>query len=570
MKRTSYFNRLKKLWFFLVIIGLRFGLLDVALSHAQESQLIRQTQEEADRKSTGCLTCHAKIENKNMHMSTAVKLGCADCHGGNAEATTIKAGHIKPQYPDKWPSSANPVRSYTLLNKEKPEFIKFVNPGDLRVADEACGPCHAKDVLNVKKSMMTTSALLWGGAAYNNGIVSIKNYILGESYSRDGVQQRINTVPAPTEEEMKKGVLPFLVPLPRWEITQPGDYFRSFERGGKVFRGNPSEIGVPNPFEEPGKPDNKLSDRGKGTQLLISSPVLNIHKTRLNDPHLSFLGTNDHPGDYRSSGCSACHVVYANDRSPVHSGPYAQYGNQGLSQTADTTISKTEPGHPLQHQFTLSIPSSQCMVCHMHQPNAFINTYLGYQMWDYESDGKWMYPEKQKKNSNSEAYALLFSNPEEAVLRGKWGDLNFLNEVSALNPKLQRTQFSDYHGHGWVFRAVFNKDRKGKLLDKDGKIIAPELEHKFHGVVPLATADAPYCNEECRNAQKAVHLKDIHAERGMHCVDCHFKQDNHGNGKLYGEFHNAVEIACVDCHGTVTAGANLKTSNAGAPEGRRV
>ena len=44
----------------------------------------------------------------------------------------------------------------------------------------------------------------------------------------------------------------------------------------------------------------KLSDRGLGTQLLISSPVLNIHKTRLNDPHLSMMGTNDHPGDYRS------------------------------------------------------------------------------------------------------------------------------------------------------------------------------------------------------------------------------------------------------------------------------
>ena len=50
-----------------------------------------------------------------------------------------------------------------------------------------------------------------------------------------------------------------------------------------------------------------------GTGLRISVPVLNLHKTRLNDPHLSFLGTNDHPGDYRSSGCTACHTIYAND-----------------------------------------------------------------------------------------------------------------------------------------------------------------------------------------------------------------------------------------------------------------
>ena len=36
--------------------------------------------------------------------------------------------------PEAWDSSANPVRSYTLLNHESPEFVRFVNPGDLRVA----------------------------------------------------------------------------------------------------------------------------------------------------------------------------------------------------------------------------------------------------------------------------------------------------------------------------------------------------------------------------------------------------------------------------------------------------
>ena len=39
----------------------------------------------------------------------------------------------------------------------------------------------------------------------------------------------------------------------------------------------------------------------------------------------------------------------------------------------------------------------------------------------------------------------------------------------------------------------------------------------------------------------------------MHCVDCHFAQDIHGNGKLYGEPRAAVEIDCIDCHGTVDA-----------------
>ena len=50
-----------------------------------------------------------------------------------------------------------------------------------------------------------------------------------------------------------------------------------------------------------------------------------------------------------------------------------------------------------------------------------------------------------------------------------------------------------------------------------------------------------------------VHLMDIHLEKGMHCVDCHFVQDVHGNTKLYGEVRAAIEIQCIDCHGTVDA-----------------
>ena len=37
---------------------------------------------------------------------------------------------------------------------------------------------------------MATSAMLWGGAAYNNGILPYKRYILGEAYTRDGQPAR--------------------------------------------------------------------------------------------------------------------------------------------------------------------------------------------------------------------------------------------------------------------------------------------------------------------------------------------------------------------------------------------
>ena len=73
--------------------------------------------------------------------------------------------------------------------------------------------------------------------------------------------------------------------------------------------------------------------------------------------------------------------------------------------------------------------------------------------------------------------------------------------------------------------------------------------------------------DDPKKFDKAVHLKDIHLEKGMHCTDCHFSQDSHGNGNLYGETRNAVEIDCVDCHGTISKKATLRTSAAAAPKG---
>jgi hypothetical protein len=512
-----------------------------------------------------------------MHQNPAVQAGCVDCHGGAAQvfvpagatpgspgyAHAKKQAHVLPRFPERWPTSANPMHTYALLNEEKPEFIRFLNPGDLRVAAETCGQCHRKEVSQVRASLHTTSGVFWTAAAYNNGIWPFKTPTFGESYSREGVPQTIVMRPPPTPEEQRKGVIPRLLPLPRWEILNPGDIFRVFEDGGMLISSLFPDIGNPQPEDLGGKPDLRQSNRGLGTGLRISIPVLNLHKTRLNDPHLSFLGTNDHPGDYRSSGCTACHTIYANDRDPWHSGAYAAHGNGGLSATADPTIPKTEAGHPIRHEFTRAIPSSQCMVCHMHQPNVFVNPFFGYQMWDYETDGEAMWPKTERQPSDAQMFKSLEHNPEEAAVRGLWSDRAFLAKVWDLNPQLQRTQFADYHGHGWNFKAVFKRDRQGRFLDAQGTVI------------PFETIDGTLLQRAVRESTEhpearagvPVHLKDIHLEKGMHCVDCHFTQDNHGNGKLHGEYVNAIEIRCVDCHGGVNSRATLRTSGIAAPDG---
>ncbi|MCZ6596721.1 MAG: hypothetical protein O7B99_03695 [Planctomycetota bacterium] len=529
-------------------------------------------------RSAGCISCHEGTVDPHPN---PVNISCVDCHGGDGLATTIEAGHPAARHPDEWLSSANPERTYALLNDESYDWIRFVNPGDLRVLRDTCGRCHGQESLHVQKSLMTNASHFWGVAAYVNGIVSNKSSIFGESYSPEGIAQAVFTVPEPTDEEKARSVIPFIAPLPHFEVGQTGNVFRVFEKGSRLggaaigLAGAPLPIvGIPDKLEDPGRPNNRLSDRGLGTLNRVDLPLLNIFKTRLNNPFLSFLGTNDQPGDFRSAGCTACHMVYANDRDPMHSGPYARYGNQGLGNVdedpwehrvdADPTIPKDEPGHPLMHRFTRAIPSSQCMVCHHHQPNAFVNSYYGFTMWSYDTDGEPMWPEEQQYPSNHEWYERIMRNPEGAAVTGKWGEPEFLDHSAELNPELKHTQFADYHGHGWMFRGAFKMDRKGNLLDRDGNVVDYDDPDKFRGVIPELGSN-PSTDEIEGGAfapkeGRAVHLRDVHAERGMHCVDCHFERDVHGDGKLYAEYQAAIEITCQDCHGSIVEATDGYTS----------
>ncbi|MCC6510215.1 MAG: hypothetical protein IT423_14005 [Pirellulaceae bacterium] len=533
----------------------------------RHTDMIHQTADEAASKSRSCIGCHTDVGH--MHPINSVRIGCTDCHGGNADCNDIRQAHVPARFAEVWKGAANPVRSYTLLNHESPEFVRFVNPGDSRVAHIACGQCHAKEVLQLRTSMMTHGCMLWGAALYNNGGVSDKRPRYGESYSMHGVPQRVMTVPAPTEEEIrKKGVLPFLEPLIPYQVSQPGNILRIFERGGR-FR---AETGIPERLEEAGRPRERLSNRGLGTENRTDPVFIGLQKTRLLDPTLNFMGTNDHAGDYRSSGCSACHVLYANDRDPIASGFLAKYGNRGLAaaqtdewvQAIDPTISKTQSGHPIQHKFELRMPTSQCMVCHIHPGTNVLNTYLGYMWWDNETDGQLMYPKHQKEPTAEEYIQTTMSNPEEAAVRGHWGDPEFLANVTDLNPHLKHTQFADFHGHGWVFRAVYKKDRSGQLLDWRGAPVQVNSETLQAAMVP------PSDQEKQTGKQRdglPVHMMDIHMERGMHCTDCHFYQDSHGDGKLYGEVRAAIEIQCIDCHGTASQSL-LEKLNQQAAEGK--
>jgi len=123
------------------------------------------------------------------------------------------------------------VRAYTNWLRENWDYVRFVNPGDLRVAERTCGTsgCHAAKCARFQMSMDDARRDVVGAALYNNGAVPFKTPRFGESYGPDGNPQASDHFSAAFAGEIsKKGILPYLDPLERWEI------FSAWERVARI------------------------------------------------------------------------------------------------------------------------------------------------------------------------------------------------------------------------------------------------------------------------------------------------------------------------------------------------
>jgi hypothetical protein len=470
--------------------------------------------------SASCEGCHAGIEP--MHQN--VDLGCVECHGGDGTQKEKEKAHVLPRQKGLFKDASNPSSVYGALNLESPEYIRFMNPSDLRVADKACGDCHGPIVDAVRRSIMAVNPMVYHAGLYNNGHEPSKIPMHGEAFAPVEKDGKVSYVPAIirsigelTPKDIANGVVKELFPMPRWNITQPTDPFRVLERGN---------VGA--------------SARDRGTEFKVSGVYLTVQKTRLNDPGLWLMGPNDIGGDFRASGCASCHVPYANDREEANSAHFAQYGNKGFSFSGDKSIPKNKPGHPTKHQLTRSIPSAQCVTCHHHQGNGALTMYQGMLWWDQESNYDkvikvgagypWWDPDKK----------VLGVDPPYKNVNGPDG-IPLMADLYTHNKDMDKVQFSDAHGHRWHFVRVYKRDRYGRMLSENDQVVAENDPDKF---------------------KKGLHLKDIHLDKGMQCIDCHGAQDAHGggDGKLYTQMRDVIAIRCWDCHGTPAKIATGKTS----------
>ena len=169
----------------------------------------------------------------------------------------------------------------------------WANPSDLRVAGQTCGVCHAKILSNLRKSLHATSAGIISGARYTWGAQGTKNALFANYAVRD------------EDGEIPRGLgRVFLRPLPKYDPSQPVS------------------------------PENH--------------PVDDYLRAECLRCHVWTKGKEVY-GDYRSSGCAACHMIYDDD---------------GLYKGKDKAINARVPGRPRVHQLTARIPSFQCVHCH--------------------------------------------------------------------------------------------------------------------------------------------------------------------------------------------------------------
>ena len=248
-----------------------------------------RADEEADTKSAGCVSCHTASDQQ---------VDASDSTGGGARLHRLSrrrrqdhaaiaklaarsrrpmwrratSAHVLPRYPgDLALAELGESRSAATRcsTRRRPNMCASSTRPTIAWCARAAAPAIMEIIEAAERSLMSTGAMLWGGASYNNGIAPFKNYIFGEAYTSNrasrrawsrpptaspptpdrtsrATRRRARVTPNLTEAETARGALAKLYPLPTWHVIPPGDIFRVFERGGRNINTQFPEIGLPN------------------------------------------------------------------------------------------------------------------------------------------------------------------------------------------------------------------------------------------------------------------------------------------------------------------------------------
>ena len=497
-----------------------------------------QLPAEADAKSAGCISCHTATDQPTMHANPAVVLGCVDCHGGDAAVqappglarrrsglprarssrrTCCRACRRAGTIPTA-PIRSSPTRCST---GKAPSTSASSIPATCASRARPAAPAICRSSRPPSAACMATGAMLWGGASYNNGILPFKRYILGEAYTRDGQPAMLETPVDGRPRSMKRAACcrgscrcrpgrRCRPPTPSASSSAAG----ATSSASSPRSGCPTCSGQIQRLDEPGRPDIRQSNRGAGHRPAHLDPGPQHHQDAPQRPapvvprhqrpagRLPLLGLQRLPRRLRQRPRPA--PLRARTPQFGHHGhlaagrPDDPQGRAGPS--APARVHARDPDQPVH-----DLPHAPAEHVREHLPRLHDVGLRVRRAADVAGGAAATRP-LARGARDPRPQSRGGGGPRQAGATST----SSARSGPTLNPKAKHTQFADYHGHGWNFRAVFKRDRKGNLLDDDGT-------HRARRRRPTSSS-------------KAVHLSSIHVDKGMHCVDCHFAQDAHGNG----------------------------------------
>jgi hypothetical protein len=514
-------------------------------------------------------------------------------------------------------------------------YVRFINPGDLRVAHASCGGgapgagnyggCHAEEVSRTRRAMMATNASVVTAAFIGNrgaaesapadprGYVFALEGPLGadacfhtdtNQYDSDClVAQRNypNDEFSDADPQNQPGAFEaFPGTVKPVDGTNVGGVARTLPHGGFHPRlggigGNPVDGDAHDHLDPPDNLSNAtqlgLADASAlcpgGTPpattvepvdgalrgfrayyplwLPGSSKNFNAVAGSTLDPTVAAF---DPFGRGHGSGCTGCHMLYDNDGQnhddaavqAAHRAPSTALvdGTNKFAQAMNVLQTPAQQRfYPSQHQLTTRIPTRQCGLCH-----TFVTRVdLAYQGISEVEEGDLL---ARAKPTAPQSGDITFTTPkgtrvriydnlervEDSGQKDNAGNVIFRITTDARVVQQKQLLAAECQRRKLDCTYLFSADLNGNgELDADepnlngGELLLPDR------VPRESSVDGRQARIVYGGANGSTRLEDIHLQKGMHCVDCHFYQDLHGDGNLYTNNWDAVEIECEDCHG---------------------
>ncbi len=713
----------------------------VATLAACTAQETRNTDDDFGFEGT-CVNCHQGLSSGHVH--AGFKLRCADCHGGNDQTVVPADAATKPEiFRDPLLVASAHVRVQPGLAKffwangvdddgdskidEGPTFIdlgggnqkltdpgeifepglhgegagefidvelqrdlnylRFMNPGDLRVATIGCGSqnrasidgggggCHQNTVNTVRRSLMVNQAAVINGAYYGNQswrsafqmgrdtparALDPRAGAFGYALDYAGVDACIDvkatqdgaggrgqpvfdvaclTARAAQQDpkiaanainnkglpgfQMAQGTLSPSAEVPAAAtVTNTGAGFTRYPWGGQPLLDPTAALSNLDPVPDdellPGVPDPiDVTLRTFRAYYPLNYPgsTNNFNFTFGTSilPEAARFKTANAYGRGHSSGCTGCHAVYNYDgaRNPSKvrgddgtisdvvdpttkhrewtaaqdtanvAGDQRLVGRAVSQQERDDTGRKDQQKtYSANHQMTTKIDSDQCGLCH-----GFVTRInLAYQGM----------AEDEQRNQFARRAPITFKTPAGTNVRilDSWiREDNISGTPTIITPDgiaiIDAAKQRDaalaakglVAGAGGCGASTFSEDcnNNGELdraltlsrRNEDGDVIATETvdeDSNRNGKLDLIdhaprekSVDGRQPSYVYGGRNGSTRQMDVHFERGMHCIDCHFIQDVHGDGHLYNTNWDQIEIECEDCHGAKEK-STLRTS----------